>query len=100
MRDSLIANVSSLLIKFTDDRDKSVREAVSTVRHDIAQGHQEMEAYAAGMESRTSSAQEVATTISNSLEVRKGKNKRLRDDGFSVRIGIRRFFESYLTTSF
>ncbi|KAG8990644.1 kinesin motor protein cin8 [Tulasnella sp. 427] len=42
MRDDLIKQVSSLLCGFTDARDKSMREAIDSVRADIREGQQQM----------------------------------------------------------
>ncbi|KAG8930286.1 kinesin motor protein cin8, partial [Tulasnella sp. 417] len=42
MRDDLIKQVSSLLCGFTDARDKSMREAINSVRADIREGQQQM----------------------------------------------------------
>ncbi|KAG8944135.1 kinesin motor protein cin8 [Tulasnella sp. 424] len=42
MRDDLIKQVSSLLCGFTDARDRSMREAIDSVRADIREGQQQM----------------------------------------------------------
>ncbi|KIO18808.1 hypothetical protein M407DRAFT_31522 [Tulasnella calospora MUT 4182] len=42
MRDDLIKQVSTLLCGFTDARDKSMREAINSVRADIREGQQQM----------------------------------------------------------
>ncbi|KAG8936615.1 kinesin motor protein cin8 [Tulasnella sp. 418] len=84
MRDELLQQVSSLLVNFTDARDKSVREAVCAVRSDIAQGQKEMQEFAEDMKSQVDGALTQGTEVTSLVERRGGENKRLRDGGLKA----------------
>ncbi len=85
MRDDLIAQVSGLLVGFTEQRDSSMRQAITSVRADITEGQQQM-AFVADRASKAGrSAEERYSGVTASIGKKESESKVLKGRSVEVR---------------